>query len=132
VLDFPYTQEQISALAEKNDMDAIIAYMQKLGTGIPREASAAIIVGELQNPYQDNPSILEEGRVLYAQNCAACHGDNLEGDIGPDIHDLDMPDADLYELIFNGLPDGGMPGFAAVGSDRIWKMVTFIKHQKKH
>jgi len=132
VLDFPYSEEQIAALSGKNDMDAIVAYLQKLGTGIPREAAAAVVVGELHNPYQNDSSVLEEGKALYDQHCAACHGANLEGDIGPDISDLDMPDADLYELIFNGLPDGGMPAFSAVGSDRLWKIVTFIKHQKKH
>jgi cytochrome c oxidase cbb3-type subunit 2 len=112
-------------------MDAIIAYLQKLGTGIAKEVSAAVIVGDLHNPYQNDTTILDAGQALYAQHCAACHADNLEGDIGPDISDLDMPDADLYELIFNGLPDDGMPGFSAVGSDRLWKIVSFVKHQKQ-
>jgi len=132
VLGFPYSAEQISALSGKTEMDAIIAYMQKLGTGIPKEAAAAMIVGELHNPFQNDATVIAEGKELYLQNCAACHGEQLQGEIGPDIHDLDMPDADLYELIFNGLPDGGMPGFAAMGSDRLWKMVTYIKHQKQH
>ncbi|HKI51649.1 MAG TPA: cbb3-type cytochrome c oxidase subunit II [Geothermobacteraceae bacterium] len=131
VLGFPYTEEQISDLSKRNEMDAIVAYLQKLGTGVKK--AEAVIVGELHNPYQNDSSVLEDGKAQFAQHCAACHGDNLEGsDIAPNISDLDMPDADLYELIFNGLPDGGMPSFAAVGSERIWKIVTFIKHQKTH
>jgi len=131
VLGFPYTEEQISDLAKRNEMDAIVAYLQKLGTGIAK--TEAVIVGELHNPYQNDSSVLADGKALFAQHCAACHGDNLEGsDIAPDISDLDMPDADLYQLIFNGLPDGGMPGFSAIGSERLWKIVTFIKHQKAH
>jgi len=131
VLGFPYMGEQIDGLATKNEMDAIVAYLQKLGTGVAK--AEAMIVGELHNPYQSDSSVLEAGQALFGQHCAACHGDNLEGsDFAPDISDLDMPDADLYELIFNGLPDGGMPGFSAIGSERIWKIVTFIKHQKTH
>lgn len=131
VLGFPYTAEQIKALDGKTEMDAVVAYLQKLGTGIKKPQ--AEIVGELHNPYQHDSSVLEAGKELFAQHCAACHGDELKGsDIAPDISDLDMPDADLYELVFNGIPDGGMPGFSAVGSDRLWKIVTFIKHQKTH
>jgi cytochrome c oxidase cbb3-type subunit II len=132
VLHFPYEDQQISALASQTEMDAIIAYLQKLGTGIAREASAAVIVGDLHNPYQNDATILDEGQALYQQHCAACHADDLEGDIGPAISDLDMPDADLYELIFNGLPEDGMPAFSAVGSDRLWKIVSYVKLQKQH
>jgi len=133
VLGFPYTEAEIAGLAGKNEMDAMVAYLQKLGTGIPwREATKTVIVGDLKNPYQDNPQILEAGKGLFGQHCAACHGENLGGsDIAPELTDLDMPDADLYELIYNGLPDGGMPSFASVGSDRVWKIVNFIKHQKR-
>jgi cytochrome c oxidase cbb3-type subunit 2 len=43
-----------------------------------------------------------------------------------------MPDADLYEIIYNGIPEAGMPDFATLGSDRVWKLVTFVKSQKRH
>jgi len=131
VLGFPYTEEQISALGGKNEMDAIVAYLQKLGTGIAK--AEAVVVGELHNPYQNDSSVLEAGKALFEQHCTACHGDNFEGsDIAPDIRDVDMPDADLYELISNGFPDGGMPSFSAIGSERIWKLVTYVKHRKQY
>ena len=50
----------------------------------------------------------------------------------PDIHDLDMADADLYEILYNGLTEGGMPSFASLGSARVWKLVNFVKYRKKH
>lgn len=132
VLGFPYTDAQIQELTTKNEMDAMVAYLQKLGTGIPREAAATLVVGELHNPFQSDASILAAGKKLYAEHCAACHGENLQGDIGPDIHDLDMPDADLYQIIFKGIPGTGMPSFSSVSSDSLWKIVTFVKHQKTH
>jgi cytochrome c oxidase cbb3-type subunit 2 len=133
VLGFPYTEEQIGALEGKTELDAMVAYLQKLGSDIPwRQATRVEIVGELTNPFMGDSSVFPEGRSLYETHCAACHGEDLTGGIGPDIHDVDMPDGDLYEIIYNGLPDGGMPDFATLGSDRVWKLVNFVKYQKRH
>jgi len=133
VLDFPYSESRIRDLAGQTEMDAVVAYLQKLGSDIPwREASRAAIVGELQNPYQDDSSIIPQGEALYAEHCAACHGKDLAGGIGPDIHDVDMPDSDLYEILYNGITDGGMPAFSRLGPDRVWKVVNYLKYQKRH
>jgi len=61
-------------------MDAIVAYMQKLGSDIPwREAVATTIVGDLQNPYADiDHATMEAWEFLYEENCAACHGEHFE------------------------------------------------------
>jgi len=133
VLGFPFTEAQIEDLKGKTELDAMIAYLQKLGSDIPwRKAARVEIAGGQTNPFQGDSSVIPEGRSLYETHCAACHGADLTGGIGPDIHDLDMPDADLYEIIYNGIPDGGMPTFASLGSDKIWKLVNFIKYQKRH
>jgi len=133
VLQFPFTGEQIRGLAGKTEMDALVAYLQKLGSDIPwREAARTEIIGELHNPFQGDSSVLPAGEALYREHCAACHGEDMTGGIGPDIHDLDMTDADLYQILFNGIPEGGMPAFSAVGSDRLWKMVNYLKYHKRH
>jgi cytochrome c oxidase cbb3-type subunit 2 len=123
----------MSALQGKTEMDAMVAYLQKLGSDIPwRKAAKTVSVGELRNPYQDDATVINAGRQIYAQECTACHGADMTGGIGPDIHDLNMPDADLYQILAAGLPDGGMPAYAHLGSERIWKLVTFIKMHKRH
>jgi cytochrome c oxidase cbb3-type subunit II len=133
VLGFPYQEAEISALQGKTEMDALVAYLQKLGSDIPwRQAARTVMVGELHNPYQGDSSVLQAGSALFEAHCAACHGKKMTGGIGPDIHDLDMPDADLYQLVFNGIPDGGMPGFSSLGTDRVWKIVNFVKYHKRH
>jgi cytochrome c oxidase cbb3-type subunit II len=133
VLDFPYSEEQIAGLEGKTEMDAIVAYLQKLGSDIGwRQAGQALVVGELHNPYLGDSSVVQDGGKLFQEHCSVCHGKALEGGIGPALADLDMPDADLYELVYNGIPDGGMPSFSSLGSDRLWKLVTFLKHQKTH
>ncbi len=128
VLGFPYTTEQISALADKNEMDAIVAYLQKLGSDIPwRKAAQTTIVGDLKNPFVGNKSALEAGEEVYESNCAACHGEKLEGDIGPELTDIDMDDSDLYQIIYNGIDDGGMPAFGSLGTNKVWQLVNFLK-----
>ncbi|MCF6178927.1 MAG: cbb3-type cytochrome c oxidase subunit II [Geopsychrobacter sp.] len=128
VLDFPYTAKQISALADKNEMDAIVAYLQKLGSDIPwRKAAQTTIVGELKNPFIGDRAAITAGQKLFANNCAPCHGDQLEGGIGPELTDLDMDDDDLYETIHNGISDGGMPAFGSLGSNKVWQLVNFLK-----
>lgn len=130
-LGFPYTEDQIKALSGKTEMDAIVAYMQKLGTGIPwREAAETTIVGDLENPFKGDSAAISAGESLYSDNCAACHGDDLGGDIGPDLTDLGAyDDASLYEVVYNGIPDGGMPGFSNLGSEKVWQVVNFLLYR---
>ncbi|MBU0479987.1 MAG: cbb3-type cytochrome c oxidase subunit II [Proteobacteria bacterium] len=133
ILGFPYTEADITGLQGVTEMTAMVAYLQKLGSDIPwRKNVKTEIIGPLTNPYLDDATVLEEGRSLYAADCAACHGSNLKGGIAADISDLDMPDADLFKLIYNGIEDSNMPSFAKIGQNKIWKIVSFIKAQKRH
>jgi cytochrome c oxidase cbb3-type subunit 2 len=128
-LGFPYTQADLDELKGKTELDALIAYMQKLGNDIPwRKAAATTVVGELKNPFQDKLDVLPEGKALYKEHCAQCHGPELKGDVGPKLTDLDKPDAQVFTTIFGGSPQAGMPAFGdTLGKDRVWKLVTFLK-----
>lgn len=131
VLDFPYTKAQIADLQSKNDMDAIVAYMQKLGSDIDwRKSTQTEIVGDLVNPFAGDAAAISAGAKVYDDNCVACHAADLSGDIGPGLTGLGYEDPILYELIFNGLPDGGMPGFSYIGSEKVWQLVNFIQSKE--
>ncbi|MDT8420589.1 MAG: cytochrome-c oxidase, cbb3-type subunit II [Desulfuromonadales bacterium] len=132
-LGFPYTEEQIADLNGKTDMDAMVAYLQKLGSDIPwRKAAETTIVGELTNPYAGATHATMEGwEQIYLQNCAACHGDHMEGVIGPELAGDSYDENSLFEIIYNGIPDGGMPAFSSLGTDKVWKLTNFIKHYQK-
>ena len=131
VLGFPYSEADIQALDGKTEMDAIVAYMQKLGTGIPwRQTAAVEIVGDLTNPFPKDPQAIADGKGLYAQHCAACHGADLEGNIGPELEGEDYDDEILFELIYAGITENGMPSFAALVSEKVWQMFNFIRYKQ--
>ena len=133
-LNFPYTQGDLLELAGKSEMDAMVAYLQKLGSDIPwRKAAQAVVVGELKNPFQDNMAVLPEGKALYQSHCEQCHGKDLQGDVGPKLSDLDKPDAQVFSTIYSGSQAAGMPPFGdSLGKERVWKLVTFLKLRQRH
>ena len=111
-----------------NEMNAIVAYMQKLGSDIPwREATAPTIVGELKNPFKGDAAAITAGKTLYLDNCAACHGAKMEGDIGPELDGPGYDENDLFEIIYSGIPDGGMPPYSKLGATKIWHMVNYLQ-----
>ena len=132
VLGFPYTTEEIKALEGKNEMDAMVAYLQKLGSDIPwREAAETIIVGDLKNPYIDtDQATITSWASLFMENCAACHGQQMEGEIGPELIGEDYDDEILFEVVYTGIADGGMPSFSSLGTDKVWKLTNYIRRYK--
>lgn len=118
-------------------------------------ALAVLPVGGSNTPRQPSGSDVAAGAVLYAENCAACHGDNLEGEpdwqISKDDGTLPAPPHDQTghtwhhgdALLFDYTREGGqaamaargvtsftsgMPAFGESLSDReIWDILAFIK-----
>jgi cytochrome c oxidase cbb3-type subunit 2 len=155
-LGFPYTAGDISALDGKTELDALVAYMQVIGTAVTRKpmvasaAQAAPVKEEhVKNPLAGDPKAIEEGKKLYVTFCAACHGEKGEGGIGPSLVDKtflyvegDVPDDDYLEVINNGTQPGmvedgrtakgGMPPFAStMDKNKIWSLVSYIRSIQK-
>jgi len=145
---FPYTPAEITALTDKNEMDALVAYMQVIGTAVkkkePRAVTEAGTLPHEKNPFAGDPKAIAQGKTLYADNCEACHGANGAGGIGPSLADDvffgvkgDLADDDYYEVINNGIEPGmveegrvakdNMPGFKSLGRDKIWSLVAYIR-----
>lgn len=67
---------------------------------------------------------------LYAANCALCHGDELEGGIGPALgpggHAPGHSDAELIAIVANGKNE--MPSFAGeLTEPQITDVIAFIR-----
>ncbi|MDA8098882.1 MAG: cbb3-type cytochrome c oxidase subunit II [Nitrospiraceae bacterium] len=146
--DFPYTAADISALAGKTEMDALVAYLQSVGTAVKKKASRVVAeAGARQhekNPLAGDAKAIALGKTLFAENCEACHGANGQGGIGPSLADDvffgvkgDVADDDYFEVINNGIEPGmveegrvakdTMPEFKALGKDKIWSLVAYIR-----
>ena len=105
---FAYTDDEIKALEDKNDLDAIVAYLLWLGHAV-------------------KPAVAEAGAgpgaAIYAANCAGCHSDDGSGGAGPSLRDNtwlgvegDVPDAKLVAIVTGGT-GGGMPPYEGAFSD---------------
>ena len=133
LLKFPYTQADLDELKGKTEMDALIAYMRKLGTDIPVKKVQAVVETPvaLNNPFTDLKAVEDEAEAIYKQQCASCHGEKREGTLGPALKGSARTDAELFALISKGIEANGMPPFGtSLGEQKIWKLVTYIKLDK--
>jgi cytochrome c oxidase cbb3-type subunit 2 len=145
---FPYTPAEIAALRDKTEMDALVAYLQVIGTSVkkkaPRVVAETAVRTHEKNPFAGDAKAVALGKKLYAENCGFCHGANGEGGIGPSLADDvffgvqgDLPDDDYFEVINNGIEPGmveegrvakdNMPAFKSLGRDQIWALVAYIR-----
>jgi putative copper export protein/mono/diheme cytochrome c family protein/peroxiredoxin len=111
-----------------------------LGLALPPLAIDAYPITYRRPAVPYTASSIATGSVLYAQNCAACHGPLGAGD-GLAGFPLPRPPADLraphtrhhtagdlYWWIADGIPAGGMPGFAdRLTEDERWDLVNFVR-----
>ncbi len=134
VLHFPYSSEEIKGLEGMSELDAVVAYLQKLGADIPwRQQGKSVVVGDLKNPFQLNDqTAIAAGERLFDSHCESCHQltmkPNTESDdVGPPLTNMQpFADADLFTLIHDGT-GAGMPGFASLGPNKIWQIITYLK-----
>ncbi len=145
---FPFSADELEQLKQKNELDALIAYMQVIGTAVKKPTSPAVSAvkeSHIPNPKAGDPGAVALGAALYKQHCAACHGDNGKGGIGPSLVDKeflyvagDVPDDDYFEIINNGTQPGmvedgrtakgGMPSYSStLGKDKAWSLVAYIR-----
>jgi cytochrome c oxidase cbb3-type subunit 3 len=114
-------------------------------TGLPDEgALARIALGDIagvgnntlattvKNPYSGDMAAIKQGQELFVgMNCAACHGYNLKGGMGPDLTDTYWryggSPAAIYKSIVEGRPQG-MPAWGrTIPPALIWKVAAYIE-----
>jgi cytochrome c oxidase cbb3-type subunit 2 len=128
---FPYTPEEMTTLLSKTELDALVAYMQVIGTAVTRKlaaAPAAAAENEGKNPLAGDTHAIHEGKELFDSNCSACHGGKGEGGIGPALTDkVQLSDGKIYTTIDKGT-QGGMPPFGAgMDKKKIWSLVSYVR-----
>ena len=82
---------------------------------------------------------IAQGEAVYAENCAACHGDSGQGD-GSETGELAAPPTDFTdqslmaqhsgEELFTAVTEGAgpdMPGFDGLSEDDRWAVVAYLR-----
>jgi len=76
---------------------------------------------------------VKKGEEIFTTNCVACHKEKGIGDIGPNLTDeywlnSKGTPATNYTVVFNGVPDKGMPTWSeTLSSDEIYQVVAYVQ-----
>jgi polar amino acid transport system substrate-binding protein len=89
--------------------------------------------GKPSNPYQGNAEVLPQGKSLFNQYCAHCHGPNaVQGERPRDLRRLKIRYKDdaiavFYRTINEGRMDKGMPPWkGTISEDVMWRIFTYL------
>jgi len=93
--------------------------------------SAPPSAAQMKNPYAGDAQAAAGGKKLYAQNCAQCHGNNLQG-MGPAPTLLspkvkNAKPGETFWFITNGDLNNGMPSWSQLPKQQRWQIVTFLE-----
>lgn len=88
----------------------------------------------IANPFEGRADVVDDGRSLFNQYCAHCHGTNADqGERPRDLRRLNLRYGQqaprmFYETVSNGRLDKGMPVWKTVLSDDVlWRIFTFLE-----
>jgi len=94
-----------------------------------------------RNPFAGDPKAAKAGEYEFRINCALCHGLGARGGgRGPDLTRAQKKhthsDADMFQVISNGIPGTAMPANGTNGQgvgmtdEEIWQIITYIRSQE--
>jgi putative heme-binding domain-containing protein len=100
--------------------------------------SSAASAADDRNPYAGDAKAAKAGEYEFRINCALCHGLGAHGGgRGPDLTRAQKKhahsDAELFQVISNGLPGTVMPANGTNGQgvgmtdEEIWQIITYIR-----
>jgi cytochrome c(L) len=119
----PMKKEQLQKLKITTEMAGI--------TLIPDpDDPADVDEPEKLNLFTGNQEAIADGKTLFTGNkCAACHGAEGGGAIGPDLSDAywiyGAHDGAVFDVITTGRD--GMPPFENLADEEVWKIIAFIR-----
>jgi mono/diheme cytochrome c family protein len=83
-----------------------------------------------ESPTPTSPALVAKGRTLFLASCAHCHGADATGDEGPDLHNVEVSDRYISNIIANGIKHE-MPSFKKkLGRDEIVRLTAYVRSLK--
>jgi mono/diheme cytochrome c family protein len=93
--------------------------------------NAPATASQQKNPFSGDALAAAGGKKAYSQNCAQCHGNNLQGmGPAPTLMSANVKNAapgDLFWFITHGDLNKGMPGWPQLTKQQRWQLVTFLE-----
>ena len=100
---------------------ACVVAMGAVSTGAQSDSASST------SQASSSAQLVSTGHSLFITNCAPCHGAQAEGDDGPNLHKLGLPDDVITSTVTNGVK-GEMPSFAKKLKDNDLKAVVAYVH----
>lgn len=86
-----------------------------------------------------NAQAIADGEAIYKRTCFACHGQDLEGGVGPNLKDAEWyhppaKETNLFKLVVNGISQAqavkgvAMPakGGASISNTDVWTVIYYL------
>jgi cytochrome c oxidase cbb3-type subunit 3 len=110
-------------LAHRSPMKALAAEMADARKRWPESETPAPVVL--------TPAAISAGEAIYKANCTGCHGDNLEGKIGPNLLDTTWihggKPEEIVHTITAGVPEKGMLTWGPIlGTTKIGEVAAYV------
>jgi cytochrome c oxidase cbb3-type subunit 3 len=98
-------------------------------------AQAATITDEAVVKLSKDEKVITQAKTIFAQTCAACHGNDGEGKIGPNLTDgawlHGSKPTEIYKTISSGVAAKGMPAWEPVlGAEKVRMLTAYIETLK--
>ena len=111
-------------IGNRSQEGRLASEMQAAEVRWPVEAAAAV-------SFAITPEAVAAGEAVYTQNCAMCHGAELEGGIGTPLNDTEWihghDSEDVVRIITEGVPEKGMLTWGPIlGPEKINQVAAYV------
>ena len=111
-------------IGNRSQEGRLAAEMQAAEVRWPVEAAAAV-------SFSITPEAVAAGEAVYTQNCAMCHGAELEGGIGTPLNDTEWihghDSEDVIRIITEGVPEKGMLTWGPIlGPEKVNQVAAYV------
>jgi len=109
----------------------LAAYQSEASEAMRRAAANKPISDELLLGLAKDPQTLGTGQAVFQSQCAACHGAQGEGKIGPNLTDNywlhGSKPVELHKVVTEGVVAKGMPSWErTLGPERVRAVVAYV------
>ena len=118
--------------------EELTASMEKIDKIRAENASTFVeLTGEALEKKLKDPNVISLGAATFQAKCSVCHGEKLEGKIGPNLTDSTWINGtgtpnEILTLIRTGVPAKGMPPWEGVlKPEELYGALAFVVSKKQ-